>query len=215
MLSWVHEKQRLIRETQADPRVVSIDPGVRTPFTWYSPTKGMGKIGENDVGRLIRLCKHVDNLISEKDRLKSSTSKRKKKKASRVDRAIHRLQRKKFARFFTDEFDIIIVPPFEVSDMVNRKTRKINRSSVRKMLCWSHRMFRQRLLSKAEETGADVIIQNEAYTSQTCSGCGNLQRIGGSKIYRCRRCELVMDRDVNGARGIFLRALLDGAVSLE
>ena len=60
-------------------------------------------------------------------------------------------------------------------------------------------MFRQRLLSKAEETGADVIIQNEAYTSQTCSGCGNLQRIGGSKIYRCRRCELVMDRDVNGA----------------
>ena len=76
-------------------------------------------------------------------------------------------------------------------------------------------MFRQRLLSKAEETGADVIIQNEAYTSQTCSSCGNLQRIGGSKIYRCRRCELVMDRDVNGARGIFLRALLDGAVSLE
>ena len=76
-------------------------------------------------------------------------------------------------------------------------------------------MFRQWLLSKAEETGADVIIQNEAYTSRTCSGCGNLQRIGGSKIYRCRRCELDMDRDVNGARGIFLRALLDGAVSLE
>ncbi len=78
-----------------------------------------------------------------------------------------------------------------------------------------HYTFIQRLLSKAEETGADVIIQNETYTSQTCSGCGSLQKIGGSKIYRCRRCGLVIDRDVNGARGIFLQALLDGAICMH
>jgi putative transposase len=57
---------------------VSIDPGVRTPFTWYSPTKGVGKIGEHDIGRIVRLCTYMDKLISQKNKFNGSTSKRKK-----------------------------------------------------------------------------------------------------------------------------------------
>jgi putative transposase len=83
------------------------------------------------------------------------------------------------------------------------------------MLGWGHYQFRQRLISKAEELGVRVIIQNEAYTSKTCSWCGNMQAIGGSEVYNCRGCGVVMDRDENGARGIFLRALLDGALVLS
>ena len=82
------------------------------------------------------------------------------------------------------------------------------------MLGWAHFRFRQRLMSKAEETGVHVIIQDEAYTSKTCSWCGNVQAIGGSKVYNCRGCNISIDRDENGARGIFLRALLDGALIL-
>jgi len=82
------------------------------------------------------------------------------------------------------------------------------------MLTWSHYAFRQRLKHKAEETGAMVIIQDEAYTSKTCSNCGNIQNIGGRRVYKCGNCHTVMDRDVNGARGIFLRALLDGAIHM-
>ena len=89
-LSWVYEAQRQLRETQADGSVntVSIDPGVRTPFTWYSPTKGVGKIGQYDIGRIIRLCQHMDNLQLTKDKLAASSSKRKKKQALRLDTAI-------------------------------------------------------------------------------------------------------------------------------
>ncbi|CAG8568043.1 15412_t:CDS:2, partial [Cetraspora pellucida] len=65
---------------------VSIDPGVRTPFTWYSPTKDAGKIGNYDIGRIYRLCKYMDDLISKKDKLSNSKSKRKKKKASRLNK---------------------------------------------------------------------------------------------------------------------------------
>ncbi|CAB5391199.1 unnamed protein product [Rhizophagus irregularis] len=90
--------------------------------------------------------------------------------------------------------------------MVNRKTRKIRRKT-EKMLC----KFRQRLISKAEEKGIYVIIQNEAYTSKTCSWCGNIQKIGGLKMYKCKNCDIEID-DINGARGIFLQALLDGAL---
>ena len=83
------------------------------------------------------------------------------------------------------------------------------------MLGWAHYQFRQCLVAKAEELGVHIIIQNEAYTSKTCSWCGKIQKIGGSKVYNCRNCRTVMDRDENGARGIFLRALLDGALILS
>ncbi|PKY54705.1 hypothetical protein RhiirA4_548356 [Rhizophagus irregularis] len=59
-----------------------------------------------------------------------------------------------------------------------------------------------------------MIIQNEAYTSKTCSWCGNIQKIGGLKMYKCKNCDIEID-DINGARGIFLRALLDGALILS
>ena len=46
----------------------------------------------------------------------------------------------------------------------------------------------------------------EAYTSKTCSECGYLRyNLGGSKVFRCDECASVMDRDVNGAKNIFLK----------
>jgi len=44
------------------------------------------------------------------------------------------------------------------------------------------------------------------------AGVGSVQKMGGSEMYKCGT---VMDRDENGARGIFLRALLDGALILS
>ena len=94
--SWVYEMQKQLCETQADGSVyaVSIDPGVYTPFTWYSPTKGVSKIGQYDIGWIIRLCKYMDNLHSIRDKLAASNSKRKNKKALRLDNAISRMIRK-------------------------------------------------------------------------------------------------------------------------
>ena len=74
----------------------------------------------------------MDNLISKKDKLASSTSKQKKKKALHVDKTIFCMQKKikqlqneiyqKTIKFLTDEFDVVIIFLFEVSNMVNRKT---------------------------------------------------------------------------------------------
>jgi hypothetical protein len=44
------------------------------------------------------------------------------RKISHLKNEIH----KKAVSFFTREFDAIIIPPFEVSNMINRKTRKIS-----------------------------------------------------------------------------------------
>ena len=94
---------------------------------------------------------------------------------------IHR----KAIMFFVHEFNAIVILPFKVSSMMNYKTQKITCQTVRNMLSWAHFRFQQWLISKAEETGVRVIIQNEAYTSKTCSWCGNTQVIGGSEVYNC------------------------------
>jgi len=63
-------------------------------------------------------------------------------------------------------YDVVIIPEFNVKNMVKRDRRKINSPG--------HIMHSG---SEAEETDAMVIIQDEAYTSKTCSYCGNIQNI--------------------------------------
>ena len=60
------------------------------------------------------------------------------------------------------------------------------------------------------ETGKLVLDVNEAYTSKTVSWTGEIvKNLGGAKVIRSRKDGQAMDRDINGARGIFLRALVD------
>lgn len=60
----------------------------------------------------------------------------------------------------------------------------------------------------AHRLGKQVAEVNEAYTSKTCSWSGKIiNSLGGRKIISDGHIRL--DRDINAARGIFLRALVD------
>ena len=79
--------------------------------------------------------------------------------------------------------------------------------TVRGMYMWSHYRFRQRLLHKAREyPWCRVMVTEEPYTTQTCGSCGQLHRkIGRNKVFICPHCNVVLDRDINGARHVLLR----------
>ena len=63
--------------------------------------------------------------------------------------------------------------------------------------------FWQLLQYKAEEAGTEVVAVNPAYTSQMCSGCGEIvEKSLSIRIHECPSCGLVLDRDVNAARNI-------------
>jgi putative transposase len=113
------------------------------------------------------------------------------------------------AKDLCSKYQTILIPPFEVSNMVRKAQRRINAKSVRKMLTWSHYRFRQFLKHKAREyPGCRVLEVDEMFTSQTCGGCGILNRhIGSKKLFQCPHCDLVIDRDVNAARNILLKHL--------
>ncbi|AOW99274.1 transposase [Moorena producens PAL-8-15-08-1] len=204
-----HKVAKTIAENQG--RVVAIDPGVRTFLTFFSETS-IGKIGNGDFSRIQRLCQHLDQLLSKISKPKGGQKRRMKKAARRMIARIQNLideLHHKAAKFLVDHFDVILLPTFETSQMSRKKNRKIRSKTVRNLLTFSHYRFKEFLKHKANETGKVVVDVCEAYTSKTVSWTGELLNIGGSKIIKSKVDGRSMDRDINGARGIFLRALGD------
>ena len=74
--------------------------------------------------------------------------------ANRMRRRIRNLideMHHKIARYLADNFDIILLPTFETSDIVMRGKRKLRKKSVRQMLTLSHYRFKRFLKHKAKE----------------------------------------------------------------
>ena len=191
---------------------VAIDPGVRTFVSYYSETHH-GKIGEGDFNRIFRLCVNLDRMMS---KMYLSRSRRRRN----IRRAAERLRWKikdlindlhhKTANFLVRNFDIVFLPTFETQQMVSRLRHK----TARMMLTFAHFRFKSFLKAKGEEYSCEVIDVSEAYTSKTCSYCGKIHNIGSKKVLRCG-CGATVDRDLNGARGIYLRALMATSIPAD
>ena len=125
----------------------------------------------------------------------------KRRKSRRIVARIHERitnKRHNFAhqesRKIVNQFNTIVVEDLKINDM--RKFRNLNKSI--NDAAW--RMFLNHLEYKAEEAGKQVIKINPAYTSQTCSQCGNRQKLKLSqRTYNCPICNLSLDRDHNAA----------------
>lgn len=204
-----HEVPRSTSDNQG--RVVALDPGIRSFLTFFSE-RSFGWLGKYDIGRIQRLCYYLDDLISRSTKVKAKKRYRYRKAADKIRKKIRHLiddLHHKVARFLVDNFDVILLPTFETSQMTIKKGRKIRAKSVRQMLTLSHYRFKQFLKHKAFETGKKVLDVNEAYTSKTVSWTGEIvHNLGGRKVIKDSN-GLAMDRDLNGGRGIFLRSLVD------
>jgi putative transposase len=184
--------------------VISLDPGVRTFLTGFT-VDGFCEIGNSDFSRVFRLLYRLDECLSKK----AKGSKK------RYSRAISSLKFKvknliselhsKTANTLVRCFDNIVIPDFSPD---NKMMEKLRSKTCRAMLTFAHSKFRDLLTYKAKEYSCKVFVQNEAHTSKTCSFCGTQQKIGSKKIMKCT-CGKELGRDFNGARGIFLRAMID------
>ena len=203
--------QRMMMErAESQGRIVSLDPGVRTFLTWFSETS-CGKIGAQAITPVYRLCYRLDEILG---KVAKAAGRHKRHLKQAVDRLKWRVRNLidelhwKAARFLCLNFDVILLPTFEVQGMTNKLTRRIGSKTVRGMLTLAHYRFKQRLRQKAFELGKVVIDVNEAFTSKTASWTGEVKRNFGSAKVICSN-GVTMDRDENGARGILLRALGD------
>ena len=84
--------------------------------------------------------------------------------------------------------------------------RVINSRTAHLMQNLSFYKFKTKLQSLCNKRGCNLYIVDESYTSKTCGKCGELNNnLKGSKIFKCTKCNLVIDRDWNGARNILLK----------
>lgn len=199
-------------------KVIALDPGIRTFLTGYDVDKII-EIAPKDIGRITRLCQHLDDLISRAAKSSKISRRRMRLAAERMRAKIRNLVdelHKKVACYLTENYKLIFLPTFETSQMVAKAKRKINSKSARAMLSWSHYRFKRGLKHQANKRGCTVVDCSEAYTSKTCTNCGHVhKKLGGAKAFKCPSCGHEIDRDHNGARNIMLRALRDTALAVS
>jgi putative transposase len=205
-------------------RVLAIDPGVRTFCTGFDGSKFI-EVGNGDIGRIQRLCKHLDDLMSKignagghvfkhlRYKLRKAAERIRVKIKNLIDELHHKL-----AAYLTSSYGLIFLPTFETSQMVLKSTRKLRSKTARNMLTWSHYRFKHTLKHHAIKRGCIVVDVTEEYTSKTCSKCGQIHsKLGGNKTFKCpnHECNHIIDRDKNGAFNIMLKALRDTSKSSD
>lgn len=199
-------------EPTTQNKVIALDPGVRTFLTGYDGETVL-EIGKGDIERIIRLCFHLDKLISRayQKQVKSKQRRSLLRASSRIRIKIRNLVdelHRQVANYLVGNYKVVFIPTFETSEMVVKSRRRINAKSVRSMLTWSHYRFKQLLTSMSDRHGVIIVETNEAYTSKTCGKCGHVHtKLGGNKVFKCPECGYVTDRDANGAFNIMLKAL--------
>ncbi len=184
--------------------VIALDPGVRTFLSFFSPVL-FGKVGESDFKRIYRLGLNIDKLISKMSKADYKHRRQQKKALQRLKWKIKDLiadMHKKIAYFLVTNFDVILIPEFNTSKMVT----KLRSKTARSMLTFAHYRFKSILKAKAIEYSCKVIEVSESYTSRTCSYCGKQNKIGSKTKLSCS-CGKTVDRDLNGARNIFIKNL--------
>jgi putative transposase len=241
-LNWLghlhlHVLKPLNRHTDRPPApfpIVSIDPGVRTFGTCYDPAQQrLIEWGVGDIGRIMRLCLHMDDLQSriyaDKGKVRQGTNGAAAastnvghKKRCKMKRALRRMSQRiqnwtrdfhyRFGKWLCENYRVILLPYYKVTEMVikqntNGRRRNIASKTVRAMLNWSPCLFRDRLLAMSRRyPGCHVVQLSEAWTSKTCRGCGSIHHtLGGNHTFRCPTCHIVYSRDEGGACNILLR----------
>ena len=102
--------------------------------------------------------------------------------------------------------DVIFYGDIKSNDIVCKSNNKNLKRSFNDMKFYK---FKERLLYKASIKSKLVICVNEAFTSKTCSFCGNINNPGCSKIYKCINCHKKIDRDINAAKNILMKGILN------
>jgi len=182
---------------------ISLDTGVRTFQTGYTEDH-IVEMGKECWKRLYSLLLEVDKCNSLLD--KYGYKRKWKRRKALLYHQIQNLKNElhwKSCSYLVKNYENILLPEFAIMSMVKGKLPK----RIKRLLyLFSYYKFKEKLQFKCKEYGTNIVIVDESYTSKTCTKCGNLHKtLGSNKTYNCKKCNMVIDRDVNGARNILLK----------
>ena len=209
--------------------VAAVDPGVRVPFTVYSPEGSVAEVGTNAREVLDKLLGSIDRgrqrmrtvlkRVEVERRAPAISKKTRRNQRRRIRRARQRnisaeARAKdvikdlhyKTAHYLLRRFRTIILPD---TSSHRWRTNALHAGTKKRSMMLRHGMFAERLVQTSTDyTGSRVLRCSEAYTSKQCGACGELNdSLGSSKVFSCEACGATADRDVHAARNILLRCI--------
>lgn len=187
--------------------VIYLDPGLRTFMTGISENTNL-TIG-NNVNFIV--SQKINKLLETKNnpKIKSRIKKKNEKTIYRkIKNKVDDLQWKTI-KYLVKHFNGIFLGDMSAKNIVKKQNSVLSASQKRACLMTRYYVFQQRLKFKCEQNGVTFKIVDEYYTSKTCSNCGNLkENLGGNHNYNCNKCGININRDINGARNIYIKTLL-------
>ena len=204
--------KRKIENTLKTCSIASLDPGVRTFQTLYSPDGIIGKFGEKTLINMKKLHIKLDQLQSVRSKISPKKLRRvrniklKEKKVRKKIRDIVSNLHNQTGSYLSKNYNNVILPEFGISKLV--RDAKLASSVKREMMSYRFYDFKQKLNHLCNVSGTKLTIVSEAYTTRTCTRCGQINNnVKGNKEFTCNHCNLKIDRDINGSRNILIRRL--------
>lgn len=208
--------------------VAAVDPGIRNPVTIYTTTGTHTTLADSSGRRsLVSRLHALDRLFSKRQLIKNqysqapATAAEKKARWRALKKADTRInqRRTKIQSMKKDmhcriaaelaSYDVVVYPKFSAKEICALPTM-FHSPTCRKLYEWAHYALRMRVKEKVNMAGGLFVEGSEAYTTRTCSSCGySNSQIGRAAAWTCRGCYRYWDRDLNGAKGIFLRLIVD------
>lgn len=198
--------KRQVNEEMPVNQYCALDSGVRKMQTVYAEDKTQKIIPNRELIHKLQVKLDIFRSLRARKQIESGKFKRRERKIyHRLDCLIDDMHYKTISSL-TKSYNCIFFAPLESQEMVQR-----NRYGNRDFLQMKHYLFKLRLQSAcALKRNTQLVICTEEYTSKTCTACGVIKyNLGNAEIYSCdnQECGLVIDRDINGARNIFVKTI--------
>jgi putative transposase len=187
-----------------------IDMGIRTFATVYSTDK-TEEIGTNLISKIDKYNKKIDKIKSDKDNNILTEIKYKKilnKYGNRMKNRIDDLH-KKISVYLCENYENIFLGKISIQNIISNDKSNLSDTNKRRMQVLSFYKFRERIIIISKKYKSNVKLINEYMTSKTCHNCENIYKnLGSKKIYKCEKCKIEIDRDINASINIYKKGFL-------
>ena len=189
-------------------KIISIDPGIRPMFNGYGNDHIL-KIGTNSSTIIQKKIRKIDRINKYGKMTNGNKQRIINKKYNKIKNIVTDAQWK-IVKYLTNNYSHIVIGNFSTKTMGEKKhgINTIGKMTKRIGNMFKMFQFKQKLKYKCQTTNTKYTEVDESYTSKCCSKCGNCKNdLGSNKIYKCDNCGLVIDRDINGAKNILIKAI--------
>ena len=199
LLNPIKIKQELNNNTDS----CGIDPGIRTFVSVFSNKKCV-KIGDNLINKISKYLRKIDNnkRSNKQSKLKSKLERKFYKKINNIVDDLHW----KTANYLTKNFNSVLIGNLSTKSIISNKLNNQLSDNIKRVSQhMSLHKFKMRLEYKCSQKNVGFIEVDEAYSTMTCTRCCYKNDVKKKKEIKCNFCQLIIDRDFNGARNILLR----------